>query len=302
MYSRQIEEIIAQIKRGYAAKYDRVVIEATPVLNQRRQELVLRGRVLLSSQRDRIVNALGKRIPFKIIDRLLILSDPTQPALNWGKAGQEIVGLRRQRDSFELSTQTTPEDNPFRVLIKDGRQYLIQLDDLSLGWVYEDEIVILEPPWEDLWKEIKRPEKGKLIKIEPKDLSKLANTALKYVRITPYHRGGRSRQGLDCSGLIQVIFKEALDLVLPKHALDQMKMGQRLSRLERQTGDLIFAKVIGRNIVHVGLLLVNQKKKVVHSCLRKGQVVAEALEDFLKNYKPVGYRRYLFTSPEGKDD
>lgn len=296
MYSRQIEEIITQIRRDYAAKYDPVVMDVAPVLNQNRKELVLRGGVLLKAQRDQIVNSLKRRIPFKIIDHLVVLSEPAQldkTTLNWGKAGREIVGIRRKRDSFEISTQVTPEDNPFRILIKDEKQYLIQLDDLTLGWVYEDEIVIIEPPLENPWKEIRRPEKGELIEIEPEDLNKLINIALKYVGITPYLRGGRSRRGLDCSGFIQVVFKEALGLVLPKHALDQMKIGQRVTQFKARPGDLILAKVIGKNIVHVGLLLVNEKKKVIHSCLKKGQVVSEDLEDFLKNYKPIGYRRLI---------
>lgn len=293
---KQIEEIIARIKREYKVKYDPVIIDVWSELNQPQEELILRGRVLLPAQRDRIVKSLREKSSFKIIDHMVILSDPAQlgrTTLNWGKAGQEIVGVRRKKGSGELATQLIPEDNPFRILIRDGKQYLIQLDDLTLGWVYEDEVVLLGPSLENPWEGIRRPGKGELIEVAPGDLNKLINTALKYVETTPYLRGGRSRQGLDCSGLIQVAFKNALDLVLPKHALDQMKLGQRVTQFEGCPGDLVFAKVIGRNIVHVGLLLTNGEKKIIHSCLSKGKVVAESPEGFLKNYKPVGYRRLI---------
>ena len=67
----------------------------------------------------------------------------------------------------------------------------------------------------------------------------IAEGALSYVG-TPYKRGGADRRGVDCSGLVQVVY-EFLGFDLPRDSKDQAGMGTRVDSLEQlRPFDLVF--------------------------------------------------------------
>ncbi|WAH36762.1 C40 family peptidase [Alicyclobacillus dauci] len=75
---------------------------------------------------------------------------------------------------------------------------------------------------------------------------------------TKYQWGGKSANGCDCSGLVQMAF-DKVQMKLPRQAATQAKVGQVVSTSNLQTGDLVFFKTTGSGISHVGIYVGNGK-------------------------------------------
>jgi cell wall-associated NlpC family hydrolase len=76
----------------------------------------------------------------------------------------------------------------------------------------------------------------------------------------PYRWGGTSPiTGMDCSGLVQLVFRNALGINLPRTAIEQAGQGSRVAISELKPGDLVFFNTMGQNISHVGIYVGNGK-------------------------------------------
>lgn len=85
-------------------------------------------------------------------------------------------------------------------------------------------------------------------------VSKIAQTALDYLN-TPYLWGGRSIMGIDCSGLVQVVF-QMCGMELPRDAEQQAPLGKIIDFIdEARPGDLAFFDNPAGEIIHVGIIL-----------------------------------------------
>ena len=91
------------------------------------------------------------------------------------------------------------------------------------------------------------------------DITNLSNMFLN----VPYLWGGKSVMGIDCSGLVQLIFS-LLGVSLPRDAGQQALEGVIVSGIEdSEVGDLAFFENPEGKIVHVGIVLENMK--ILHS-------------------------------------
>jgi cell wall-associated NlpC family hydrolase len=71
-----------------------------------------------------------------------------------------------------------------------------------------------------------------------------------------YNKGGSHPEtGLDCSGFVQLVYREAAGLVLPRTAREQSRHGKEIARAELRPGDLVFFNTMRRAFSHVGIYL-----------------------------------------------
>ena len=88
----------------------------------------------------------------------------------------------------------------------------------------------------------------------------------------PYLWGGRNFFGIDCSGFTQLVYK-IKDIKLPRDAYQQAECGFVLDFIEEaEPGDLAFFENEEGRIIHVGIMLENQKIIHAHGKVRIDQL------------------------------
>jgi murein DD-endopeptidase / murein LD-carboxypeptidase len=89
---------------------------------------------------------------------------------------------------------------------------------------------------------------------------------------TPYLYGGATRRGADCSGFAKEVYKAVYGIDLFRSTSDMVKNGRRINNKSRlQEGDLVFFRISGRNISHVGIYISNGY--FAHASTSRGVVV-----------------------------
>jgi cell wall-associated NlpC family hydrolase len=88
--------------------------------------------------------------------------------------------------------------------------------------------------------------------------------------------GNTPESGLDCSGLVRHVFKQAWGTVLPRTAEEISKVGEQVDRQELRPGDLVFFNTLRRTFSHVGIYLGDNK--FIHSPSAGGQVRIESMD------------------------
>ena len=122
--------------------------------------------------------------------------------------------------------------------------------------------------------------------------SDLAMQAMTLIGIN-YKRGGNTPEtGLDCSGFVRYVFKEAWGANLPRTSAEISKMGKPIDAKDLQPGDLVFYNTLRRGFSHVGIYLGDNK--FIHSPSAGGQVRVESMK--------LDYWRKRFNGARRVDD
>ena len=107
-----------------------------------------------------------------------------------------------------------------------------------------------------------------------------------------YRRGGTDPDsGLDCSGFVQLVFKDAVGKLLPRTAKEQSQIGDIVDKNELKPGDLVFFNTMRRAFSHVGIYLGDNR--FLHSPRSGAEVRVEDMSQgyWVKRYN--GARRVV---------
>jgi len=88
---------------------------------------------------------------------------------------------------------------------------------------------------------------------------------------TPYRYGGTNFKGVDCSALVQHIYKDAFKTKIPRTTKYQIKTGQKVDKKLQKIGDIIFFKTSHKDR-HCGIII--EDGKFLHSSSSHGVIIS----------------------------
>lgn len=99
---------------------------------------------------------------------------------------------------------------------------------------------------------------------------------------TRYKYSGDTKKGIDCSGFVCRMYKDAYCIDLAGGSKDLFKTVCPLEKEELKEGDMVFFKIKKGQISHVGIYLGNNK--FAHASVKQGVIVSDLDEEYYKKY------------------
>jgi cell wall-associated NlpC family hydrolase len=111
-----------------------------------------------------------------------------------------------------------------------------------------------------------------------------------------YQFGGNNPEaGLDCSGMVSFVFKNAVGAVLPHNAAQIAGLARPVATDQLQAGDLVFFNTLGRSFSHMGIYLGDGR--FIHSPSSKGKIRVESMSNPYFAQRFEGGRSLLAQNP-----
>ncbi|MDQ3048077.1 MAG: NlpC/P60 family protein [Bacteroidota bacterium] len=108
---------------------------------------------------------------------------------------------------------------------------------------------------------------------------------------TRYKYAGKTKKGIDCSGFVSELYRQAYCIELHGGSKDLWPLVHPVEREELREGDILFFKIRKGQISHVGVYLGNNK--FAHASVHSGVIISGLEEDYYKKYFFKGGRMEL---------
>lgn len=99
----------------------------------------------------------------------------------------------------------------------------------------------------------------------------------------PHRIGGTDKRGVDCSGLVLSVFRDAFRLELPRTSVEQSRVGRPVLNGDLRPGDLVFFYDKGGD--HIGIMV--EKRVFLHASATIGVTLSELDQYWLPRLKRV---------------
>ena len=108
---------------------------------------------------------------------------------------------------------------------------------------------------------------------------------------TPYKYGGCTKNGMDCSCLVQTVFRESLGIDLPRTVAEQWKTGKPIKNDDLAFGDIVFFETTRSKIPsHSGIYIGGGR--FAHASSSLGVTITPMSDSYWKK-RYVGTRRMI---------
>lgn len=96
----------------------------------------------------------------------------------------------------------------------------------------------------------------------------------------PHQWGGTTRRGIDCSGLVQVLYRDVANVDMPRTTSEQVQIGDRVRQRDLAPGDLVFFHYDKGQ--HVGVYI--ESGRFVHASSSRGVMVSNLNESYWQDH------------------
>jgi cell wall-associated NlpC family hydrolase len=106
---------------------------------------------------------------------------------------------------------------------------------------------------------------------------------------TKYRLGGSSRSGIDCSALVQKLYTYVYGMDVVRTSVMQFRMSEYIAdKTKLKEGDLVFFRIHGGPVSHVGVYLHNNY--FVHASSSRGVMISNLNDTYWTKYYVGGGR------------
>lgn len=154
--------------------------------------------------------------------------------------------------------------------------------------VYQDEVIDLKRAYRDgKYADYLKDKYANLMRVTPDHIQSLMlYTFIDYWYGTHYRLGGKDKMGIDCSAFAQKLYTTVFGIDLVRTSREQFGSCRFVKEEENlMEGDLVFFRIRGKRISHVGVYLMNSY--FIHSSTNGG-VMISSLNDAYYNRRFAG--------------
>jgi len=131
--------------------------------------------------------------------------------------------------------------------------------------------------------------RNRTLNLDSGELIELGRVLQEYLG-RPYKSATRDDKGLDCSRFTMEVFRKFNGTELPRSSEEQYRTGTGVNREKLEFGDLLFFRINGREISHVGIYV--NFREFIHASESLGIVISSLDDEYWRKHF-AGARRIL---------